>query len=518
LFASRQVRSAQPTGSRLPAAWWILAACLLLGGLAVRLYDLTDPPLDFHPTRQLHSLIMARGMFYQEDPAIPADLRQLAVTQWKAEGIIEPPFLEHLVAFTYRLAGQEIPWAGRIYSIIFWVTGSIGLLLLGRELFNTTAALVALGFYLLLPFAVYASRSFQPDPLMTAVLVFSWWAFARWLRAHTWGKPQRRQAWGWAILAGLFGAAAILVKGTVVFLVAGVWLGGVLAVMGLRRALRDPQTWALAALTLLPFVAYTLYGVLVSGVLQDEFSLRFFPSYWIDPAFYLRWYNQLVEVFSLPWLALALLGLAFLPSRISRGILWGGWAGYLLMGFGLSHHITTHSYYHLPLIPLAGLGVAALASAILRSLPEPRRVFGALAALVMLGTALMSGWEARTTLKRVDYHDQPAFWQGLVEKMGQGASVAGITQDYGYRLEYWGWITPSNWLTSAEFDFRKSVGQTFDLPAIFKDKTANKEYFLVTMLDELDRQPELKAMLEKNYPIFARGPGYVIYYLLPENK
>jgi hypothetical protein len=224
------------------------------------------------------------------------------------------------------------------------------------------------------------------------------------------------------------------------------------------------------------------------------------------------------------------------------------------MGFGLSHHISTHSYYHLPLVPLAGLGVAALADALLRSQPEPRRVVGGLdptptgkgpaptpagrgqaltpigrgqaltpvgrglATLVLLATALMSGWEARTALKRADYRDQPAFWQSLVAQMGQRASVAGITQDYGYRLEYWGWITPANWLTSAEFALRKSVGQTFDLPALFKDRTANKEYFLVTMLDELDLQPELKAMLEKDYPVFARGPGYVIYYLLPENR
>jgi hypothetical protein len=279
-MSSASSSSPQPTSqARISAAAWIIAALLLLGGLAVRLYDLTDPPLDFHPTRQLHSLIMARGMYYQDNPAIPPDFRQLAVTQWKAEGIIEPPFLEHLVAFTYRLAGQEIPWAGRVYSIVFWVVGGIGLLLLGQELLGPIAGLVGLGFYLLLPFAVYASRSFQPDPLMTAVLIFSWWAFIRWLRAHSWGEPQRRQAWGWAVLAGLLGAAAILIKGTVVFVVAGVWLGGVLAVLGLRRALRDPQTWVLGLLTMLPFAAYTLYGVLVSGVLQDEFSLRYFPSY-----------------------------------------------------------------------------------------------------------------------------------------------------------------------------------------------------------------------------------------------
>jgi hypothetical protein len=32
------------------------AMALLLIGLGIRLYDLTDPPLDFHPTRQLEEL------------------------------------------------------------------------------------------------------------------------------------------------------------------------------------------------------------------------------------------------------------------------------------------------------------------------------------------------------------------------------------------------------------------------------------------------------------------------------
>ncbi len=38
---------------------------LLLLGLGIRLLDLTDPPLDIHPTRQLHSALMARGMYYR---------------------------------------------------------------------------------------------------------------------------------------------------------------------------------------------------------------------------------------------------------------------------------------------------------------------------------------------------------------------------------------------------------------------------------------------------------------------
>ena len=80
-------------------------------------------------------------------------------------------------------------------------------------------------------------------------------------------------------------------------------------------------------------------------------------------------------------------------------------------------------------------------------------------------------------------------------------------------MEYYGWVTPANWLTADEFDLRRSVGQQFDLPALFKEMTAGKQFFLVTMPEELERQPEVKQLLEGQYPLFAAGPGYQIFDL-----
>ena len=72
----------------------IAALVLLLGlGFAIRLYDLTDLPLDFHPTRQLLSALKARGMYYQNLQSVPAWQRQMAVHQWKLEGLTEPPII-----------------------------------------------------------------------------------------------------------------------------------------------------------------------------------------------------------------------------------------------------------------------------------------------------------------------------------------------------------------------------------------------------------------------------------------
>ena len=52
----------QPTFFSLRIARLAVLVILFVAGFAIRMYDLTDPPLDFHPTRQLLSAIKARAL------------------------------------------------------------------------------------------------------------------------------------------------------------------------------------------------------------------------------------------------------------------------------------------------------------------------------------------------------------------------------------------------------------------------------------------------------------------------
>ena len=57
-----------------PTFWLVLI--MLLAAL-LRLVDLTDEPLELHPTRQFRALIIARAIYYpdaKEIPDRPADL------------------------------------------------------------------------------------------------------------------------------------------------------------------------------------------------------------------------------------------------------------------------------------------------------------------------------------------------------------------------------------------------------------------------------------------------------------
>ncbi|HEX5942068.1 MAG TPA: hypothetical protein VFY66_07310, partial [Anaerolineales bacterium] len=69
-----------------------LALVIIFGAaLAIRLYDLTDLPLDFHPTRQLVSFIKTRGLYYQTKPdGVSASEVKTAVRFAKLKADIEP--------------------------------------------------------------------------------------------------------------------------------------------------------------------------------------------------------------------------------------------------------------------------------------------------------------------------------------------------------------------------------------------------------------------------------------------
>jgi hypothetical protein len=56
---------------------WLMLALVFFFGLVGRFYDFDDPPLDFHPTRQLHSMLIARGMYYEHLEDAPDERREL---------------------------------------------------------------------------------------------------------------------------------------------------------------------------------------------------------------------------------------------------------------------------------------------------------------------------------------------------------------------------------------------------------------------------------------------------------
>jgi 4-amino-4-deoxy-L-arabinose transferase-like glycosyltransferase len=324
------------------------------------------------------------------------------------------------------------------------------------------------------------------------------------------------RAWSWAIAAGLIGGLAILVKFSAAFFVIGGGLGVLLGRGSLRQDLRRPQLWSMTALGVLPGAVYLAYGIFVAGFLGRQFSGRFIPALLVSPDFYLNWLSTLNHVLGGPVLALALLGIFFTRERAARCFLVSLWAAYAVYGVFFDYHIWSHDYYNLPLIPIAALSLAAPGERFMARLAETvagSRVQRLMAAAILTAGLFAVVWEARAVLKAVDSRPAAAMWAEIGARLGPQARLVSLTEDYGSSLAYWGWLDTAVWPQAGDIAYHSDLrGARGDFEKRFQNLALKREFFLVTLPDELDLQPLLKERLDE-YPLLFEGDGYVIYDL-----
>ncbi len=482
-----------------------LVVVLFAGGLGIRLLDLTDLPNGFYMARQYGSLLIARGMYYANLPTAPEWQRVFAVAQWKARGLIEPPIMESLTALTYRFIGEQI-WVGRVYASLFWLAGGIAILLLAKDLSMRGGGIIALAYFLFLPFGMSASQAFMPDSLMTALIVWSLWSLYHWEMHRTWKS---------AILAGILTGIAILVKSVAVFPLLGAAVGMVLSRGSLKKILVDKKNWVVAGITAIPTLIFYYYGLFINGTLQDQFGLRFFPSLLKDPSFYVRWLFIAAGIVGVTAMLISLAGILLFRKSAARLMLIGGWIGYIVFGFAFPYHFITHEYYHLPLIPIIAIGLIPVGDLLIRQVTQQKsRLPSAMfAGLLLLGVG-MNMWNERNSLVSTDYRPEIPYWQDLGNLIGHDKNIIELSGDYGYRLAYFGWVSGSLWATNADVALRTLAGQTPpDFTSTFNEETAGKDYFVITSPPEWQNQPDLRNYLTAHYQLIDQGDGYWIFDL-----
>jgi hypothetical protein len=487
----------------------VLLVLFLLGGVAVRLIDVNDLPLDFAATRQLHSLIMARGIYYEFDTpqiaAIPEAVRNFGITTGNAEPRIEPPVMEYLAALTYQLIGGENIFVGRIYSIIFWVLGGIPLFLLMRRITSANGSFASLAVYLFMPFGVIASRAFQPDPLMVMGILWALYFQIRWMQ---------EDSIRYTILAGVFTGIVILIKATSIYFV-GIPLVGIVLSMGFKKWIRNWHIYLMAALALLPALLFNVISATVGGNAGAILGSRFFPSLFIDPKWYLRWFMTAKSVVNYFPLIIGLIAFFLIKKKEYRVFYGCLWLGYLLFGFTFAYHIYTHNYYHLPLIPMVAIGFGVMFEVVFRKLEEINSQW--LPRLLIAGILMVSigicAFKVRSDLLEASYRHEAAYWEQLGAKIGMNKAVIALTHDYGYRISYWGNINPKLWRTRGDQVVQELSGATNpEFETLFKQEIEGKDYFLVTLIGDFEAQTDLHNYLLANYS-FEQGEGYYLFDL-----
>lgn len=493
-----------------PRTWFVTFIILLtLGGL-LRLLDITDPPLDFHPSRQLRNSMVARDIYYSLLPSATPEERELASSFARSVGKYEPPVIESIVAYTYLITAENIAVA-RGWMTVFWLVAGVALFDLMRRASSPWAALIGLAYYLVLPFSVQASRSFQPDPLMTSAFVIGIYFLYRWSEDASLiiqGDGLGMKAWRWAILAGVFLGLAAFVKIVIAFFAGSAAIA--MALFTLKKDFwKSKQVWTMAAIMIVPALVFYVF-------LNQSRSTEYFFAWTVtlinlitSTDFYTKWLAFLGTIFGLTMIFLSIAG-AWIASPRMRWLLVSLWVGYVLYGLTLPFQMYTHSYYHIQLIPIIALGLAVVLNPLVESVAAQGGVGRVGFVALIVSVIGFQAYVARSVLIAEDFRHEPAFWSEVGNVIPSDANVIALTHDYGYRLMMYGWRKVSLWpLTTGLSDARNADKNAAD---DFSELTEGRQYFLVTAFSQLDKQPGLKEILNE-YPIAAEGDGYVLYDL-----
>jgi Dolichyl-phosphate-mannose-protein mannosyltransferase len=489
---------------------WLVA--LFIAAFALRLYHADEPPLNFHATRQYRSLLIARAYYYDMRGSVSTSQAEIARINRERQGILEPPVLEILVATTHWLLGGERFWVPRILSSLFWVAGGAFLYLIARQLVpGRDGPIIAVAYYLFLPFAVVASRSFQPDSLMVAVLVSSIWAF---VRVRDSSEPRR------LVLAISLAAAALLIKPVAIFLLAAVVVSLELGRGGFRSLLRSPAFGALGA-SIVPSVLFYGYGMLTWNTLQEQARSSLLPTLVIDRFFWRGWLSNVEDVIGLSTVIVALIGLLVSKPGLPRQLLAGLWIGYVAFCAVFSYHIATHDYYHLQIVPIVALALAPVVAVVVERLAAGRQVPGAgvrVAAIGILGLALLaSAMASRSRLiARSGLENRPRIAAEIGGYVAHSTNTVYLSSDYGLPLEFHGELAGRPWPLRSDLEWERLAGMTpMDATQRFSADYArySPQYFIVADLPEFKRQPDLKDFLAANFRILVANEHYAIFDL-----
>jgi hypothetical protein len=112
-----------------------------------------------------------------------------------------------------------------------------------------------------------------------------------------------------------------------------------------------------------------------------------------------------------------------------------------------------------------------------------------------------------------NYRNERPYWQEIASYLPEDGKIVALTQDYGYRLMYYGWRKVTLWPNRGEQRLNELRGVDKEFQADFEKYTRGKRYFLITAFRQFDDQPTLKEYLYANYAVLAEGQGYIIFDL-----
>jgi hypothetical protein len=475
---------------------------IVAAGFAIRVSNLDEPNLAYHPGRQFFDANKARGLYVQlggsVDGMSDARAREVASSLERRE----PPILPFFAAVGYRAAGGEHLWIPRILTILGWLAGALVLAALARRFVGDVAALVALAFMAFDPYGIVASRALIPDALLVAALITTWWASLRYAETPT----ARRFA-----VAAVWGAITLLLKPVAFPLVAGVFLGVEVCRVGVRGALRSSRSWGFVIIALAPALAYQLIGGIFSS--SNGGTGIYLNDYFFQGAFVRGLGSQVTHIVGIVGAVIAVAALVGLTRASLRASIAGLFAGAALYTLVFNYQSATHSYYDLYWIPIVALGLGVETQWFADRLVE--RSTTLITTLVITAVVAVCVAVVQTTPEHATLDDTyPATASDIGAAVGDDRSTSLAIGD-AMPLFYFGKFGGEQWPTVSDDRLGQRHIRGVEVPNRFAELTAGADVFVMAWPAELERQPALQKILD-TLPVRASGDGWTVYEL--ENR
>jgi len=117
-------------------------------------------------------------------------------------------------------------------------------------------------------------------------------------------------------------------------------------------------------------------------------------------------------------------------------------------------------------------------------------------------------------LTKDDYRHEPPYYQKVANFVDPEDSVVALSQDYSYRLGYFGWRSVIPWRGREDLQYIELKDATVDpFTERFSRFSTDFDYFIITNLTEFNRQEDLFKELNDHYPVLVEGGGYIIFDL-----
>lgn len=335
---------------------WLLILIVLLA-LALRLYKINNPVLDWHSFRQADTASVTREYVkHGINILVPRyhDLSNIQSGQLNLEGyrMVEFPFINAFIAWLVL----TFPWLGidmtsRTISVLFSLGTIVWLFYLVKRYSGAKVAYLSALMVAVLPFSVYYSRVILPEPAMLFFLVFALAAYLNWTTSRY---------WGWYLTALLSLIFALLLKPFVVF-----FTPILLAITWAEYGFNYKKGWPVLPLIVisgLPFLWWRYWiqqfpsGIPATNQLLNDFDghpMRFRPAW-----FRVLGYERLIKLIS----GIALF--IFFPFSIFKldkkelAIYGSWWLGVLAYFSVFAAGSVRHDYYQVIMIPIVAITIA----------------------------------------------------------------------------------------------------------------------------------------------------------------